>query len=78
MKSYSVHFRLYIHEKSTSYPEIKPIDISVTENLPQNVDAQVYLRRRLSEELTRAFMALPQPSPIENHTEDKQGGGHDL
>lgn len=68
MKSYQVSFKIHIHDKATTYPEVRPVDLSVTENLPANVDPQKYLRQRISEELSRHFAALTEQ--IENKTED--------
>lgn len=69
MKHYSVSFRISIHDKATSYPEVKPIDITVSENLPANVDPQKHLRQRIAEELARNFAAMT-PGAIDNRTED--------
>lgn len=63
MKTYSVSFSVVIHDKATSYPEVKPVDLTIRETLPANVDPQKYLRQRISEELSRAFSHKPQ---IEN------------
>lgn len=68
MKSYSVNVTVSIHDKATSYPEVKPIDFRVTENLPKNVDPQKYLRARIAEELARHFAQLS--TPIENKDEE--------
>lgn len=68
MKTYSVAFRIYVHDKATSYPEVKPIDIDVRENLPANVDPERYLRQRIAEELKRHFAQLS--TPIENKTDE--------
>lgn len=67
MKQYSVRFVVSIHDKSTTYPEVKPIDIEVKENLPADVDPQRYVRGRIAEELSRHFAA--KNLPIENRTE---------
>ncbi len=61
MKTYSVKFTIAIHDKATSYPEVRPIDIDVRENLPANVCPQKYLRQRISEELKRNFDSLALP-----------------
>lgn len=66
LKQYSINFKVVIHDKATTYPEVKPIDMTVTENLPSNVDPQKYLRRRIAEELARQFSQLS--APIENMT----------
>jgi len=58
MKQYSVKFSVAIHDKATTYPEIRPFDISITENLPAGVDPDAYVRRRIAEELTRSFSQL--------------------
>lgn len=68
MKNYQIHFQIKVHDKATTYPEVCPIDLSLTENLPTNVDPHKYLRQRISEELTRNFAALS--IPIENKTDD--------
>lgn len=68
MKAYSIRFSVVVHDKATTYPEVKPIDIDVRENLPANVDPQRYLRQRIAEELTRQF--AQQSIPIDNKTED--------
>lgn len=70
MKSYSASFRIYIHDKATTYPEVRPIDIDIKENLPANVDPQKYLRQRISEELARHFAALAEP--IQNRPENAE------
>ena len=67
-KHYAINFSINVHDKATSYPEIKPVDISVRENLPANVDPQKYLKQRIAEEINRHFAALS--IPIENKTED--------
>ena len=68
LKAYAVHVQIHVHEKGTTYPEVRPIDFQVTENLPTNVDAQKHLRKRISEELARNFAALAEP--IANIGED--------
>lgn len=68
MKTYSINFRISVHDKASSYPEVRPIDLNVTENLPVNVDPHKHLRARIAEELTRAFAA--NGVVIENKTED--------
>lgn len=69
-KTYSVNVSVSIHDKATSYPEVKPIDFTVRENLPANVDPEKYLRQRIAEELKRHFSALS--TLIENKTEDAE------
>ena len=55
MRTYRVSFSVAIHDKTITYPEVKPVDISISETLPKNVDPHQYVRRRIAEELTRAF-----------------------
>jgi len=69
MKTYSVAFTVVVHDKATTYPEVKPIDLSIRETLPANVDAQKYLRQRISEELSRAFAHKPVVENFENDAE---------
>jgi hypothetical protein len=66
-KQYRVTFTVVIHDKATTYPEIRPVDLSVIENLPANVDAHRYVRSRIAEELSRSFGSVS--VPIENKTE---------
>jgi len=61
MRNYSISFDIAIHDKATTYPEVKPIELRVKENLPANVDPEKYIRKRIAEELTRQFAALTQP-----------------
>lgn len=68
MKTYSVSFKVVIHDKATSYPEVRPIDLDVKETLPANVDPQKYLRARVTEEIKRAFDQLSEK--IDNRSED--------
>lgn len=55
MKNYSVTVSVVVHDKASTYPEVKPIDLSFKENLPTDVDAHRHIRARIGEELTRAF-----------------------
>lgn len=55
MKTYAIQFSVSIHDKATSYPEVKPVDIEIRENLPANVDPHRHVRARIAEELSRAF-----------------------
>jgi hypothetical protein len=68
MKAYSISVSINIHDKASSYPEVRPIDMSIKENLPANVDPHKYLRQRVAEELKRHFDQLS--VPIENRSED--------
>lgn len=68
MKAYSINVQISIHDKATTYPEVKPIDLHIRENLPTNVDPEKYLRQRIAEELKRNFAALG--TKIDNKTED--------
>ena len=68
MKSYNVRFSVKIHDKATTYPEVRPIDLEISENLPANVDPQKYLRTRVAEELKRAFDQIS--VKIENRDEE--------
>lgn len=67
-KTYSINFAVSINDKATAYPEVKPIDLRITENLPINVDPHKHLRARIGEELSRAFAVAG--VVIDNKTED--------
>jgi hypothetical protein len=68
MKSYKLKFEVKVYEAGSDYSPVTPLEFTITEKLPANVDPQTYIRRRLAEELKRNFDALP--SPIDNKTED--------
>lgn len=68
MKAYSISVTINIHDKATTYPEVRPIDMQIKENLPANVDPQKYLRLRIGEELKRQFDQIS--VPIENRNEE--------
>ena len=57
-KHYSVNVEIRVTDKASSYPTISPIDFKITENLPRNTDPQRYLRKRVAEELARAFASV--------------------
>lgn len=78
MKAYQVSFKISILDKATSYPEVRHIDLSILENLPPNTQPEQYLRKRLAEELRRAFAALPVPSPIDNFDDSAPASEGDL
>lgn len=67
MKQYTLHIKCQISDRATTYPVVSPIDFSITENLPPDVDAETYARKRLAEELKRAFASSP---TIENFSDD--------
>ena len=69
MKQYILHIECKISDKATSYPVVSPIDFSITENLPPDTDAEAYVRKRLAEELKRAFSSSP---AIENFSDEKR------
>ena len=76
MKNYKVRMLVLVQDKATSYPEIRPIDFDITENLPANVDPIRYLRGRLNEELSRAFSAKSvKVENIEEGCEENPLGG---
>jgi hypothetical protein len=69
MKTYQISFSVSVKDATQSYPEVYPLNISIKENLPINVDVQKYLRKRISEELTRNFQQLSE-ADIQNKTEE--------
>ena len=67
VKKYKLMFSVTLIEGEDSiYSPKKVLDFNVKENLPTNVDAQQYIRKRLSEEVKRNFDSLHEP--IENMT----------
>lgn len=69
MKKYTLKFSVTLIEgDADSYSPTKAVAFELREKLPADVDAQQYVRRRLSEELKRNFDQLD--SPIDNKTDD--------
>lgn len=68
MKPYAVEFSFALRDVKLSYDQPKVINVSISENLPINVDPEKYFRGRIAEELKRAFSNLS--CPIENYTEE--------
>lgn len=67
VKKYKLMFSVTLIEGDDSlYSPKKLLDFSIKENLPTNVGAQQYIRKRLGEEVKRNFDALHEP--IENMT----------
>lgn len=68
MKSYQIRVTVKVQEKGPTYPEVIPVSFEFAEALPADVRADIYLRRRIAEELTRNFSASTLAS-IENQPE---------
>ena len=67
VKKYKLMFSVTLIEGEDSvYSPKKVLDFNIKENLPINVDAQQYIRKRLSEEVKRNFDSLHEP--VENMT----------
>ena len=71
IKTYSIEVKVVVSDKSTTYPVVSPIDFSIRENMPRNTDPQQYLRKRIAEEIARAFNAGPS---IENSDQGVEHG----
>lgn len=69
MKTYGLKFSVKLAHNLDDYSPSYAINFEIRENLPANVDAQAYLRKRLAEELKRHFDAML-PDAIDNKTEE--------
>lgn len=68
MKKYNIEINVSIKEGNVGdYSPVRPIYFNITELLPQNVDAEKYLRNRIAEEIKRQFNQLVEP--IDNKTD---------
>lgn len=67
MKNFEVNMNISI-STTESYTTTYPLKFSISESLPANTDPQKYMRKRISEELTRHFNQLV--TPIDNFNED--------
>jgi len=67
MKNFEVNMNISI-STSENYTTTYPLKFSISESLPANTDPQKYMRKRISEELTRHFNQLV--TPIDNFNED--------
>jgi hypothetical protein len=67
---YTIRFSVLVGERLGEYGAATPVNLEVKENLPRNVDPQAYLRKRLAEELRRAFAAGPKLENFDKGTEE--------
>lgn len=70
MKTYQVEINVKLREGSDCYSPTYAVNFQINEKLPSNVDAQMYLRSRLAEELKRNFSALIEP--VDNKTDEQK------
>jgi hypothetical protein len=69
MKKYTLKFSVVLIEgDADTYSPTKALSFDIKENLPANVDAQLYIKRRLAEEVKRNFDAML--TPVDNKTEE--------
>lgn len=69
MKKYTLKFSVTLIEgDADAYCPNKAIQFDVKENLPANIDAQQYIKRRLAEEVKRNFDSLSEV--IDNKTDE--------
>lgn len=68
MKKYNIEINVSIKEGNVGdYSPARPIYFNIIELLPQNIDAERYLRNRIAEEIKRQFSQLA--DPIDNKTD---------
>lgn len=76
MKTYQIEISVKLRDGGECYSPSYAINFQINEKLPTNVDAQMYLRSRLAEELKRNFSALVEP--IDNKTEEVKANADPL